>query len=65
MIRGERYKLVDYPGQACGELYDVVADPEEMDNLYDDERHRDLRERLTRDLAEHLISMETPRRRPR
>ena len=36
MLRGERYKLVYYPGQTYGELYDLEADPGEMRNLWND-----------------------------
>ena len=61
MIRGVRHKLVHYPGQAYGELYDLY-DPQEMDNLYSDPRYEEIREGLTRDLADLLIHMEAPPR---
>lgn len=60
MLRGERYKLVHYPGQAYGELYDLRDDPHEVANLYDDPAHRDRREGMTRDLLDRLIHTEAP-----
>ncbi len=36
MIRDERYKLVVYHGRGLGELFDLEADPDEFDNLWDD-----------------------------
>ncbi len=35
MYRDRRYKLVMYHGHAHGELYDLEADPEEFENLWD------------------------------
>jgi arylsulfatase len=61
MLRGERYKLVHYPGQSYGELYDIVEDPDETRNLYDDATHRQTREQLTRDLLDRLIHTEAAR----
>ena len=36
MARTEGWKLVFYPGQVYGELYDLQRDPNELHNLYDD-----------------------------
>ena len=36
MARTEAWKLVFYPGEAYGELYDLERDPDELYNLYDD-----------------------------
>ncbi|MCZ6633204.1 MAG: sulfatase-like hydrolase/transferase [bacterium] len=44
-IRSQTHKLVYYPGQPYGELYDLEQDPNEMQNLYQDPNHRDLRNR--------------------
>ena len=61
MIRSRRHKLVHYPGQPYGELYDIADDPDEIHNLYDDPEYRQLRERMTRDLLDRLILTEAPR----
>jgi arylsulfatase A-like enzyme len=33
-IRTERYKYIEYEGKRAAELFDIVADPREMNNLY-------------------------------
>ena len=35
MYRNERYKLVVYHGHEAGELYDLIEDPDEFENLWD------------------------------
>ena len=35
MMRSQSHKLVYYIGQESGELYDLTADPHELDNLWD------------------------------
>ena len=61
MIRGDRYKLVHYPGQTYGELYDIAEDPDEIHNLYDEVEHREVREQMTKDLLDRLIHTEGTR----
>lgn len=61
MLRDRRYKLVYYPAQPYGELYDIAADPNETDNLYADPRYQEIRERMVRDLLDRLIHAEAPR----
>jgi arylsulfatase len=65
MWRTRDWKLITYvPGDAAGarlreaqgELYDLGADPLELDNLYDDRDHLEVRERLTTELLVHLAS---------
>ena len=36
MIRGEKYKLVHFLGEDYGQLFDLEADPGEINNLWDD-----------------------------
>ena len=35
MLVTDRWKLLHYGGQPHGELYDVVNDPEDLNNLWD------------------------------
>ena len=42
------YKLVEYPGEAFGELYCLLNDPWENNNLYDDPGHLDVKYRILR-----------------
>jgi uncharacterized sulfatase len=56
MVRTATAKLVHYTGQPYGELYDLVANPEETVNLYDDPAHRDLRAEMERRLLDWLTA---------
>jgi arylsulfatase A-like enzyme len=60
MLRREDHKLVHYPGQPYGELYDLRDDPDECRNLWDFPDHRLIRDQLERELLERLIAMEAP-----
>jgi arylsulfatase A-like enzyme len=68
MWRTHDWKLITYlPGDAAdaqaqvreaqGELYDLRADPQELENLYEDPDHLSVRERLTGELLMHLASV--------
>jgi arylsulfatase len=68
MWRTHDWKLITYlPGDAAdaqarvreaqGELYDLRADPRELNNLYGDPDHLSVRERLTGELLMHLASV--------
>ena len=46
MYRDDHYKLILYHGVGLGELYDLVKDPWEFDNLWGSLGHVDLRNRL-------------------
>jgi arylsulfatase len=47
MIRNREYKLVNYHGHGLGELFDLVDDPWEFNNLFDSIEHRNIRLSLT------------------
>jgi len=66
-VRTDRYKLIHYHGVwETDELYDVLNDPDEMDNLIDKPEHRtlvaDLRTRMY-DWLEKTDGMQIPLRR--
>ena len=61
MIRGDRYKLVYYPGQQYGELYEIASDPDEIENRFHDPVLRDVRETMIRALLDRLIFTEGAR----
>lgn len=52
MVRDTRYKLVHILGSEEGQLFDLQADPLEMDNLWSDPAHRPERTRLLQLLLE-------------
>jgi arylsulfatase A-like enzyme len=60
MLRGERYKLVYYPGQSYGELYDLSNDPLEMNNLYENPSYQQIRATMIQSLLDRLIYTEAP-----
>ncbi|MDZ8275251.1 sulfatase-like hydrolase/transferase [Microbacterium aquimaris] len=58
MWRTERHKLIYFVdpavGTAQGELYDLVADPNEWVNIYEDPQSASIRDALVRDLIAHV-----------
>jgi arylsulfatase A-like enzyme len=54
MIRTDRWKLALYPGRG-GELYDLEADPHEVDNLFASPSHLGTRVELYDRMLEHRI----------
>jgi arylsulfatase len=64
MLRHDRYKLIVYHGPPAtdrprtGELYDLAADPQELQNLWDVPSHRQTRTELQELLLDVLISTE-------
>jgi arylsulfatase A-like enzyme len=53
----ERWRLSLYNEAEVGELYDLVDDPDEMDNLWDDPRHRDVKAALLEAFARRRIEL--------
>ncbi len=58
MLRSRHHKLVFYPGQTYGELYDLQDDRLEMNNVWDDPQHAELKTRMIVALLERLIETE-------
>jgi arylsulfatase len=52
MRRDAEWKLVHYLGEPAGELYNLRDDPGEVHNLWESAAHRELRERLVREVHE-------------
>ncbi len=56
MMRSASHKLVYYIGQEAGELYDLVADPHELANLWDDAAHGEVKQQLLNGLLAWLAT---------
>ncbi len=56
MRRDRDWKLVYYQGEADGELYDLNADPGEIENLWTDTDYSEQRNLLTRQVQDWIIS---------
>lgn len=54
MLRTNTHKLVHRTHDRC-ELYDMRRDPRELDNLFDQPQHAELRARLERQLLDRLL----------
>jgi choline-sulfatase len=60
-VRTDRWHLVrQYLRNQPDELFDVQSDPDEAKNLYDDPRHREVREQLQRRLEEWMRGVDDP-----
>jgi len=59
----ERYRLTSYSGHDYGELFDLVDDPDECWNLWNDPAHRTLRDELRLQLLGKIMQTDisTPR----
>ena len=55
MIRSKDWKLVHFMDEPFGQLFDLVNDPEEYVNLWDDPNHSDTKESLLNNLREWRI----------
>jgi arylsulfatase A-like enzyme len=64
MVRTTEWKLVHYPGQKYGELYDLRKDPDEYENLYASPEVRLEKAEMYRMLADWMIGTGDPMRPP-
>jgi len=51
----DNYRISVFQDNDWGEIYDLDADPLEINNLWDDPAHRDLRNELTWELLQAVI----------
>ena len=59
MYRDDRYKLIVYHGHDLGELYDLVEDPNEFNNLWDDPEYVEVKLALMqRSFDESMLAMD-------
>ena len=49
-LHSESWSITWWPGYRDGELYDVEADPHELENLFHSAAHREIRDVLLNDL---------------
>ncbi len=59
-LRTHDWKLIHYPGEEYGELYDLRSDPGEFDNLWAEETHRAQRREMERMLLDRLMLAQDP-----
>jgi arylsulfatase A-like enzyme/lysophospholipase L1-like esterase len=62
-IRTDTHKLIHYPGMTGKykwELFDLVKDPEEMNNLYHKPKHKELREEMSERLRKLIRKVGDP-----
>jgi arylsulfatase len=64
MIRDHTWKLIFYPGQLYGEMYNVADDPLEVRNLYHLPEYREIRGDLLQRLVARLALSEDPLPKP-
>jgi len=53
----DTHRLTLYKGESWGELYDLVADPDETCNLWDEPSHSAIRARLTEALVQAMMDV--------
>ena len=56
MVRSQEWKLVHFVARPEGQLFDLLADPGEIRNLWDDPEHAGKKNELLRVLLEWRIS---------
>jgi arylsulfatase A-like enzyme len=60
MVRTARYKIVAWHAQELGELYDLERDPNEFDNLWEDERYKDIKLEMMKRLCDRMAMTADP-----
>ena len=55
MVRDQTHKVIHFLDEPHGQLFDLVADPDERDNLWDSPEHADHKTRLLSELREWRI----------
>lgn len=60
MIRTKTHKLVLYRSDFAGELYDLLEDPLERENLWESEEHTDVKSLMMEQLCRRLADMVDP-----
>jgi arylsulfatase A-like enzyme len=51
MLVSDRYKLVAYMGESYGELYDMVSDPHQYQNLWESPRHQERKQQMLAEIC--------------
>jgi len=51
-----QWRYTIYAGEAWGELYDLIQDPNETNNLWDNEKHKEVQAYLSNRLNHHLTA---------
>jgi arylsulfatase A-like enzyme len=59
-VRTHEWKLIHYPGEDYGELYDLRSDPGEFVNLWSDEGYRTQRREMEHLLMERILGAQDP-----
>jgi hypothetical protein len=54
-LRTDSWRFTIYQGESWGELYDLAADPQETENLWDSPPHASIKADLTLQLA-HMLA---------
>lgn len=60
MVRNHRYKMVEYHGTEYGELYDLQADPNEYNNVWDDKNHTQAKLEMYKVLSTRMANCVDP-----
>jgi len=60
MIRDDRWKYIRYPQSDKEQLFDIMNDPEELNDLSGDEKHAEVQQQLKEQLAKWLVDQGDP-----